>query len=207
MESCRSHWNTRPLPFCLALLFFLSRQHWATTPLPRSHSGGSTVAKREKPGKGLVHPSEWGQCHGLHQAFLGRAASLVLLPPCMEPSFSNLFSALKLISEAASGSASKTKWLSQAEKHRSQMHACAQGCPAVVQPWSFPACLASSQHPLLSTHKFCLPAHPPSQCPGVMESAVQLGQGHRVSEPSLTHIHSEIPHPHKKKRSGGAWAL
>lgn len=50
----------------------------------------------------------------LHQAFLGHATVLVLLPLRMEPSFPNLFSAPKLNSEAASGSAFKTKlWLSQ----------------------------------------------------------------------------------------------
>lgn len=97
-------------------------------------------------------------CHGLNQAFLGHVTFLALLPPCMEPSFPNLFSALKQISEAASGSAFKTKlWLSWAEKHRSQMHACPQGHPATAQPWFFPAHTASSQHSLLSTHNFYSP--------------------------------------------------
>lgn len=112
--------------------------------MPRPHLGGSTVARREKSDKSFTSlllqpcpssPFDQGLGHGLNLAFRGRTAFLALLPPCTGPSFSNLFSALELISEVASGSASKTKlWLTLAEKHRSQMHACPQGRLETTQP-------------------------------------------------------------------------
>lgn len=111
----------KPSPASLALLFFLAHQDWTTISSPRPHLTSSTTAKRGKPGKGLEsllpHASSAQPLlnratpllrHGLNQAFLGHAVFLALLSPCMEPSFPNLFSALKLNSEAASGSGFKT---------------------------------------------------------------------------------------------------
>lgn len=152
----------------------------------------------------LFHPDSlnWAipfLCHGLNQAFLGHAAFLALLPPCMEPSFPNLFSALKLISEAASGSAFKTKlWLSRAERHRSQMHACPQGHPATAQPSFFSAYSASSQHPLLSTHNFYSPGLITGSWGYGIRSEVRAAG---LRRPSQAPRHSEILHPYEENRS------
>lgn len=136
---------------------------------------------------------------GLNRAFLGHTAFLAQLPPCMGPSFPNLFSALKLISEAASGSASKTKlWLTRAEKHRSQMHACPQGRLETTQPHpSLPAMPFPSI--LYCQHTTSIHLGPSQTGSCVTESAVKLE--HRASEPSQAHIHSEMPHPYKTKRN------
>lgn len=137
-------------------------------------------------------------CRGLNQAFLGHAAFLTPLPPCTEPSFPNLFSALKLISEAASGSAFKTKlWLSRAERHRSQKHACPQGHPATAQPSFFSAHSVSSQHPLLSTRNF--------YSPGLITGSWGYGIRSEVRatglrRPSQAPRHSEILHPYEENR-------
>lgn len=169
--------------------------------MPGPHLGGSTVARRKNLGKGFASlllqpcpssPFDQGLSPGLNPVFLGRAAFLALLPPCMGPSFSNLFSAPKLISEAASGSASKTKlWLTPAEKHRSQRHAYPQGRLETTQP-----------HP-------SLPAPPP---PSILScqhtTSIHLGPSQsgswvtelQTSEPSQAHIHSEMPHLHKPRR-------
>lgn len=179
--------------------------------MPRPHVGGSTTAKRGKLGKGLAslllhtyvfRPAPVNRAtpllrRGHDQAFLGRATFLALLPPCREPSFLNLFSALKLSSEAASDSAFKTQfWLNGTEAHRSQMHTCPQGHPATVR--SFPAHTTSSQHPLLSTHTFYSPGPITGSwgwggCSEVRATGLQ--------RPSQAHIHSEIPHPDKENRN------
>lgn len=169
--------------------------------MPRPHLGGSTVARREKSGKGFTSlllqrcppsPFDQGLGHGLNLAFLGRAAFLALLPPCMGPFFSNLFSALKLISEAASGSASKTKlWLTPAEKHRSQRHACPQGRLETTQPHpSLPAPPPPSI--LCCQHTTSIHLRPSQTGSWVTGSAARLE--HQAFEPSQVHIHSEMPH-------------
>lgn len=103
----------------------------ATSPRPRL--GGGTTAQRGKSGRGAVglrvRPPPSKACGqggsrlrtGPHRPCLGRAAFPALRPLRLGPSFPNLSSALKLISEAASGSSFKTKLrLSRAEKLRSQ---------------------------------------------------------------------------------------
>jgi hypothetical protein len=145
--------------------------------LLRSHFVNSRTVKRRRPGKALpvfpLHASLSSSFErepsllwpDLNQAFLGHVEFLALMPPCMEPSFPNLFSAPKLSSEAASGSAFKTKlWLQWAEKHRSQTHTCPQGHSATAWPWFFPAHMASSQSPLLSTHNFHSPGPMTGSC-------------------------------------------
>lgn len=51
LESRLSHWNSHPLPLCLALLFFLSRQPWAH---PRQDlvQKGAQLPKGESQAKG-----------------------------------------------------------------------------------------------------------------------------------------------------------
>lgn len=103
----------------------------ATSPRPRL--GGGTTAQRGKLGRGAagrqhhaasiqgLRTGRVPSASGLHWPCLGRAAFPALRPLRLGPSFPNLSSALKLISEAASGSSFKTKLrLSRAEKLRSQ---------------------------------------------------------------------------------------
>lgn len=132
---------------------------------------------------------------GHNQAFLGRATFLALLPPCREPSFPNLFSALKLSSEAASDSAFKTQfWLNGTEAHRSQMHTCPHGDPATVSP----AMVLPCPHHLLpasfvvNTHLLFTWAY--DRVLGL--GRLQRGQSHWASETLPS------PHPLRNSTSG-----